>query len=274
MFRYQKFYNINFILVIIFFLILTSCSTKKDILYFQEIDKLANMSAPEHFEPKIEVNDILQIDVSSMDQVLVAPFTMYGGYSSSSVNSGGAGVGSGGSQDRGRRNSGVTGYLVNSDGTINFPVLGNIEVEGKLRSQLEDELTQELREYVTDAVVRVRIINFSVTVLGETGSSVLNVVDERISVPQAIAMSGDITYDGRRDNILVIRTVDGKMEYGRVDLTNADIFQNPYFYLKQNDIIYVEPTYRQVKSAGFITSWQGLVSVITTAFSLFVFLNR
>ena len=87
-------------------------------------------------------------------------------------------------------------------------------------------------------------------------------------------MSGDITYDGKRDNILVIRNHLGELTYGRVDLTSASVFQNPYYYLKQNDIVYVEPTYRKVKSAGFITSWQGIVSIVTTAFSLFVLFNN
>lgn len=270
----NKTVTIKTLLLFIFLLVLNSCATKEDILYFQNIEQLDNMAAPEEFEPEIEVNDVLQIDVSSMNSDLVAPFTLYGGSSSSYSSSG-----SSGSQSRGggggRSNSGVTGYLVGTDGTIRFPYLGKIEVAGKLRSELEDELTEKLREYVTDAVVRVRITNFTITVLGETGSNnVINVIDSRISVPQAIAMSGNVTYDGKRNNILVIRQEDGEMKYGRVDLTDAAIFQNPYFYLKQNDIVYVEPTYKQVKSAGFITSWQGLVSIVTTAFSLIVLFNR
>lgn len=170
--------------------------------------------------------------------------------------------------------SSLHGYLVDTDGNIQFPVLGEINVVNQTRGQLEDYLTRELREYVTDAVVRVRIMNFKITVLGETGSSVIDVPDERISVLQAIAMAGDISYDGKRDNILVIRDHNGKLSYGRVDLTSVDVFKNPFYYLKQNDIVYVEPTYRKVKSAGFITSWQGIVSVITTAFSLIVLFTR
>ena len=220
------------------------------------------MAAPEDFVAKIEINDVIRIDVSSMDEELAAPFQL-------NLNSQGAG-GGGGSQ-----NSAMTGYLVNSLGNINFPVLGEIYVEGKSREELEEQLTTTLREkYLRDAVVRVRIVNFKVTVMGETGSSVIEVTDERISVPQALAMSGDITYDGQRDNILVIRQVDDQLMYQTLDLTSVDIFQNPFYYLKQNDIIYVEPTYRKVKSAGFITSWQGLVSIVTTAFSLFVLFNR
>lgn len=218
------------------------------------------MAAPKNFKAQIEVNDVLQIDVSSLDEDLAAPFQLK------------ANLGAGGGATS---NAAMTGYLVNSDGAINFPVLGEIEVAGKSREQFEEELTSVLREkYLKDAVVRVRIVNFKVTVMGETGSNVIDVVDERISVPQAIAMSGDISYDGKRDRILVIRQVGDELKYEILDMTSVDIFQNPFYYLKQNDIVYIEPTYRKVKSAGFITSWQGLVSIVTTAFSLIVLFSR
>ena len=112
-------------------------------------------------------------------------------------------------------------------------------------------------------------------VLGEAGSqTVVQVENERISVPELIASVGGVSYSGKRQNIMVIREVDGKKSVGYVDMTNADLFENPYYYLKQNDIVYVEPTYRTVKSAGFITNWQGLVSIVTTAFSLIILFTR
>ena len=219
------------------------------------------MPAPEDFIAKIEINDVIRIDISSFDEELAAPFQL-------NLNQGSGGGG-------GNSSAALTGYLVNSKGYINFPVLGEIYVAGKSREELEEELTKKLREeYLKDAVVRVRIVNFKVTVVGEIGSSVIEVADERLSVIQAIAMSGDISYDGKRDKILVIRQLDDQLKYETLDLTSVDIFQNPFYYLKQNDIVYVEPTYRKVKSAGFITSWQGLVSIVTTAFSLFILFSR
>ncbi|NJW53414.1 sugar transporter [Salinimicrobium sp. CDJ15-91] len=259
--KLRSFVSLKLFLLILMIFSISSCSTKKEIVYFQDFERLPNMAAPEDFVAKIEINDVLRVDVSSMDQELSAPFQL-----NLNQSSGGGG---------GNQNSSMTGYLVNSEGYINFPVLGEIYVEGKSREELEEELTTVLREkYLKDAVVRVRIVNFKVTVMGETGSSVIDVMDERISVPQAIAMSGDITYDGKRNNILVIRQVDDEMKYETLDLTSVDIFQNPFYWLKQNDIVYVEPTYRKVKSAGFITSWQGLVSIVTTAFSLLVLFSR
>lgn len=253
----------NYLLLFLYSLtlLLSSCATRDEVVYFQNLEKLEEMKALEHFEPRIEVNDVLDIQVSSLNEEVVEPFR----FNTSSQSGGGGGQ----SQDRG-----PVGYLVEVDGTIRFPVLGKLDVEGKTRRELEENLTIQLKDYVTDVVVRVRIVNFRVTVLGETGSSVIQIPNERITMPELIAMAGDITYNGKRENILVIRDHDGKKTYGRVDMTDVDVFQNPYYFLKQNDIIYVEPTYRQVKSAGFITSWQGVVSIVTTAFSLFVLFNN
>ncbi|UZH55495.1 polysaccharide biosynthesis/export family protein [Salinimicrobium tongyeongense] len=251
----------NYLVVLLGVLLVSSCSSRKDVVYFQDFERLPNMAAPDDFQAEIEINDILRVDVSSMNEELAAPFQL-----KANAQNNGSGGGN---------NAALTGYLVDSDGNINFPVLGEIHVAGKTREELQENLTTELRDkYLKDAVVRVRIVNFKVTVMGETGSQVINVTDERISVPQAIAMSGDISYDGKRDKILVIRQDNEELKYEILDLTSVDIFQNPFYYLKQNDIVYVEPTYRKVKSAGFITSWQGLVSIVTTAFSLFVLFNN
>ena len=254
----------KFLLIVLGLLIFSSCSTRKEIVYFQGIENIQSFDSLRKFEPRIEVNDVLNINVSSMNDEVVEPFRMDVG----------SGSGSRSGSSGNNNNASMYGYLVDTEGNIQFPVLGEINVINQTRGQLEDYLTRRLKEYVTDVVVRVRIVNFKITVLGETGSSVIDVPDERISVPQAMAMAGDITYDGKRDNILVIRNHNGKLSYGRVDLTSADIFKNPFYYLKQNDIVYVEPTYRKVKSAGFITSWQGIVSIVTTAFSLIVLFTR
>ena len=248
-------------LIIFLIFSLTSCATREEIVYFQNIEKLQGMEAIEAFEAEIEVYDVLRIDVSSLNDEVVEPFKM----DIDNQSSGGGGGGGG---------AALNGYLVGVDGNIQFPVLGKIPAVGKTRAELEEYLMAELQEYVTDAVVRVRIVNFKITVLGEIGSSLIEVQDGRISVPQAIARAGDITYSGKRENILVIRNHNGELSYGRVDMTDADVFQNPYYYLKQNDIVYVEPTYRTVKSAGYITSWQGITSIITTAFSLYILFTR
>ena len=239
---------------------LASCSTKKEILFFQNPEKLESMEKMKNFEPVFEVNDILHIKVSSLNAEVAAPFQM---------NSGGQSQGGGGQQ-----NPSLMGYMVDVDGNIQFPVLGKVQVAGKSRSELEAFLTREIMAYVTDAVIAVRLLNFRVVVLGETGNSVVQVENEQITIHELLAQVGGITYDGRRDNVMIIREVDGKKSYGRVDMTSSDVFKNPYFYLKQNDIVYVETTYRKVKSAGFITSYTGLISLATTVFGIIVLITR
>ncbi len=255
-----------FILVIA--LSLGSCSTKKQILYFQNIEQLKGLEDPVKFQPIFEINDILQIQVSSLIPEVVAPFQMNMSGQSGSGSIGGVGGGGGG------RNSGLMGYLVDVEGNIQFPVLGKVPVAGKTRSELEAYLQEEIKKYVEDAVVAVRLLNFQVIVLGETGETVVRVDNERISIPEVIASAGGIPYTAKRDNILVIREALGERTYGYVDMTSADVFENPFYYLRQNDIVYIEPTYRQVKSAGWITSPQGLVSIGTTIFSLVILFTR
>jgi len=241
--------------------LLASCSSRKEIVYFQDAEKLDNMKILTKFEPVIEVNDILSINVTSLNDEVAEPFRM---------NSGNQQSGGGGSQSQA-----MQGYLVDIDGNIQFPVLGKIPVANKSRSELETFLTKEIKAYVTDAVVAVRIINFRVIVLGEAGGqTVVPVENGRMSIPELFASVGGISYNGKRKNILVIRESDGVRSVGRVDITSADVFSNPYYYLKQNDIVYVEPTYRQVKSAGFITSYTGLISLGTTIIGLMFLFSR
>lgn len=241
-------------------LFLASCSTRKEIVYFQGAEKLEGMESLMEFEPVFETNDILYVRVTSQMAEVAEPFQMPG------MNQGGGAGGGGG----GQQNQSLRGYMVDVNGFIQFPVLGQVKAAGLSRSELEAYLTKEISNYVTDVVVAVRLLNFRVVVLGEAGGqSVVRVENERISVPELLANVGGINYTGKRDNILVIREVNGVKTIGRVDMTTADVFKNPFFYLKQNDIVYVEPTLRQVKSAGWITNYQGIISLVTSAISLF-----
>ena len=236
---------------------------KKEIVYFYEgKETLEGQQNLLDYEPKIEKNDVLSIIVSSssINEEIVQPFQMKIGNQQS---------GGGGNQ-----NPSLTGYLVSPQGKINFPVLGEIQVEGLTRTEVQKKLEEYIVDYVKDPIVDVRIMNFSVTVLGEVGSpGRINIDDGRVSMPELIAMVGDITYNGKRENITVIREVDGVKKIGTIDMTNTDLFSSPYFYLKQNDIVYIEPSYRAVKSAGFFTSYQGIISLGTTIIGIYVLIN-
>ncbi len=240
---------------------LFSCATKKQILYFQDAENLNLKEIENTFEPIIEPNDILYITVSSIDEEVVKPFMRN---SASSIGSSGTG---GGVE--------LQGYLVDSKGAIRFPVLGTLEVTGKTRGALEEELKQKLSDYITDVVVDVRIVNFKVTVIGEVKvPGVYRIQDERITLPEAIALAGDFSEDGLRKQVTVIREENGVRKVSRIDYTSSELFTTPYYFLKQNDLVYVEPSLKGVRKSGFIPDVPALLSLVTVILSTVILLTR
>lgn len=238
---------------------LLSCATKKEIIYFQDSDSLNNTEIQKAFEPIIEPNDILHISISSFDDSLVAPFNKEK-FAENNANA---------------DNLALQGYLVNSEGNINFPVLGAIAVAGKSRSEIENLLRTKLLEYITDVVVDVRILNFKVTILGEVANpGVYTIRNERVTVPEALGLAGDLTDDGNRNNISIIREEYGKRIVTKLDLTKSDVFTSTFFFLKQNDVIYVEPSLRGVKKSGFIPDIPALLSLVTVILSAVIIITR
>ncbi len=240
-------------------LLLSSCATKKEIIYFQDADLLSSEMAGQTFEPIIETNDILYIAISSMNEEVLAPFKRQTGLEGNVNN----------------QNPGLQGYLVNSEGDIRFPVIGALNVAGKTRGQIEEQLKAELSQFITDVVVDVRIMNFKVTVIGEVNNpGVYNIPDERVTLTQALGLAGDLSEDGRRENVMVIREMDGKQQVTRIDLTKTDFFTSPFYFLKQNDVVYVEPSLKGVKKSGFIPNIPALLSLFTVVLSSVILLTR
>ena len=238
---------------------LFSCATKKEIIYFQDSEALDQTDIQKAFEPLIEPNDILHISLSSFDETLVSPFNKER-IAENAVNA---------------QSLSLQGYLVSSEGTINFPVLGAISVGGKTRSEIEQLLKTKLADYVTDVVVDVRILNFKITVLGEVSNpGVYTIQNERITLPEAIGLAGDLTEDGDRNNIVIIREEDGKRVVSNIDITQTDFFGSPFFFLKQNDVVYVEPSLRGVKKSGFIPDVPALLSLFTVILSSVILITR
>ena len=146
----------------------------------------------------------------------------------------------------------VSGYLVDDNGTINFPILGRIAVAGLAQDSLKHLIEQRLisGHYVDDPVVTIRLKNFRVTVVGEVvHPSQFHVIGERLTIFEALALAQDITIYGQRNNIKVLRSVNGEQQMGEIDLTSKSVFDSPYYYLQQNDIVYVEPNKERKKSA-------------------------
>jgi polysaccharide export outer membrane protein len=160
----------------------------------------------------------------------------------------------------------ATGYLVNKDGVINFPILGKLQVKDLTISQLKDTLALKLDPYLKNPIVTARLLNYKITVLGEVAKpATYTLQSERVSVMDAIGMAGDLTIFGKRENVLLIREEAGKRNFIRLNLNSSAIFESQYYYLKQNDIVYVEPNESKVSSTDpqVVKKFAILTSVLT-----------
>ncbi|PPK93276.1 polysaccharide export outer membrane protein [Nonlabens xylanidelens] len=249
-------------LILIFVALVTSCVSKDKILYVQDIDS-ALTERELNYESIIKKDDILRIIVTSENMKLVQPFNQV-------VNPTANNDLTITSQNK------LLGYLVNNEGNISFPLLGDIKAAGISRKDLTDTIQNRLRaEYVKDATVDLRVVNFKITVLGEvTRPGNYNFDYNRITLLQAIGMAGDLTIYGNRNNVTVWRDVDGVQKVHKLDLTKSDFIDSEYYYLQQNDVIIVEPNNAQVQAAGFNRNASLYVSIASVLLSLIVVLSR
>lgn len=215
-------------------LLADSCSWKR-ITYLQDMDTLTTYDVTDAPEVKIRKNDKIKILVSCTNPVLAAPFNLASGsadvdITTGSVSASGAGAG--------------VEYLVDRNGYILFPVLGDIYVEGMTLSQLMTEIAGQIttRNYIKDPIVTAEFANFQITVLGEVnGKGNYVVKDNKVTVLQAIAMAGDLTLSAQTDNVWVIRTDGRERKVYALDLRSKSCFDSPGFYLQQDDVVYVKP---------------------------------
>ncbi len=232
-------------------LLLASCSNLKDATYFNNIPDSQFKSNLENLEPVLKENDLLSIAVSSLNPEATQIFNP--------VNSS--------EMDRNNSNQ-APQYLIDQDGYIRFPFLGRIMAAGKTKPQLREEITEELekRELLVEPIVNIRYLNFRISVMGEVGNpSVLTIPSEKVSILEALSLAGDLTIYAQRDNVLLIREDKDIKKLTRIDLTSNEIFTSPNYFLKPNDIIYVEPNKSKVASTSRLTSW---LPVILSALSL------
>ena len=252
--KYKYLYR-NALTLLSFVLLFSSCSVKK-FAYFQGADKVDLNKQSAFYDARIMPKDQLDIKVYTISPEASAPFNM----STVSVTSAGQGTSStsgGGSQN----------YLVSNDGTINFPVLGRIKVTGLTKEECENMILEKIRPYMApseEPVVTVRQANYTITVLGEVGNpGSIQVSREKINIYEALAMAGDMTVYGHRDRVKLFReNADGTRELHMLDLSDANIMNSPYFYLQQNDMIYVEPSIVKKQQGNILTS---LIIPVTTS---------
>jgi len=159
-------------------------------------------------------------------------------------------------------NPSAIGYLVEADGKIKIPYLGKVQAEGLTRLQLENTLTELFKDYTKNPVVNVRFLNYGFSVMGEVNSrGRFSMTNERTTILEAISMAGDLTDLGKRENVLVVREVNGERNFARVNLLSKDLFKSPYYYLKTNDVVYVEPVKAKFISRTGLPQYLGLVAV-------------
>lgn len=271
------------ILLLLIPVLLTGCHTPKDVAYFQDISE-ETLLIPSSGEIKIAPNDKLSILVKTMDPTLSALFNL----ATSTDRVGGESTtlssGSGTMLSTSSISSGVSKYTVSPEGTIDMPVLGEIKVAGMTRSELAGFIKGELmgRNLAKDPVVIVEYINMGVSMMGEVirpGRYDIN--QDKINILEALSMAGDLTLQGQRENVAVIRETNGEVKTYRIDLTNLkDLTASPVYYLQQGDIVYVEPNdmrKRQtttngnnIYTTGFWISVASLLTSITTTVGVFV----
>jgi len=231
----------------------TSCASRKNIVYFQDepIEKGLLKLEPEQLIYKSD--DILIINVSAFDQETIAPFNLTVVSSNSS------------------NLTGIQGqlqlqtYLVDYNGNIEFPVLGTIKVAGLTRTELTALLTERISEYANNPIINIRLANFTVTILGEVSNpGMFTIQDERITIVEAIGLARDLTIYGERKNVLLIREIDGKKKFTKIDLTSINTVNAPTYYLQQNDVIYVEPNKSKVRSSSYNPNTGIVISAVGT----------
>ncbi|HSZ84468.1 MAG TPA: polysaccharide biosynthesis/export family protein, partial [Puia sp.] len=192
-------------------------------------------------EPIIQKGDLLNIIVYSDDPEATKIFNQPLLGATTSSNSSGISGSNEVTQPALGASPTTPGYLVDENGNIEYQILNKLHVEGYTRSQLKDTLVAKLSHYLNNPYCTVRFLNFRFTMLGEIAKpSLYSIPSDRINIFEALALSGDITLYGRRENVLIIRENNGVREFGRIDLTKPEVLKSPYFYLQQNDIVYIE----------------------------------
>ena len=239
------------------------CATSKQILYFQDIDDVQLNKLTTEYEAVIKKDDRLSIIVSGPDKDVIQPYNLTLGSSSSGAS-------------YYNPEQSTLSYLVDPDGNIDFPILGKIHVEGMTRNDLVEYLTTEIGKDVKEPIVYVSFKNYKITVLGEVRAPGTYTFDsEKVNILQALGRAGDLNLTAQREDILLLREVDGVQTHVRIDLRNSDILQSPYFYMQQNDVLYIPPSATRVMTATTATGiWSTILSSITTLIAIISFVAR
>lgn len=255
--------SIRFFVLSLVMMVGVSCVTQKQMTYLRDVDAQAADSINKHFEAQSEVTirigDALTVFISALDQEAVTPYNLptvvY--------------------QTPGSRQVQTTPtlqyYMVDEAGNIELPVLGPIHVAGLKRNEVADLIKSRLESQVMNPMVQVSLVGAKVSVLGEVSKpGPVSISTGRLTILEALAAAGDLTPYGKRDNVLVTREVDGKLQLARIDLGSADLYTSPFYYLQQNDVVYVSPNKVRAVSSTNSGLWLSVVSTALSAATVIV----
>ena len=246
----------NLFLIIFILFVIASCSTKSQLIYLNDADQ-SNFNKVDYSNLKnnIEPGDILKIDVQTIFPEAALPYNT----PNLSLNSSNLEL------------LKLEGYLIDESMIINFPLLGEVSVEGLSLDQLENKITQLLLEggHLTNHIVKIKRLNSKFTVLGQVNQpGTFSYIDEKLNILQALGYAGDLTIDGKRTEITLIREKNGIRKVHKIDLTKSDFLSKVQYQIRNNDIIIVNPNYSKVKSAGFIGSPSSIASISSLLLSI------
>ena len=251
-------------------MLMGSCKGSEQVAYFQNIDSISLAASRGLYDAKIMPKDMVTITVSASDPKAVSPFNLS---VSNTLSATGQLSYAGGT---------LIGYLVDNDGTIDFPQVGRVHVAGLTKRECEDLIKEKIRPFLSETenpVVTVRMASYRVTVIGEVNKpGVVPVSTEKMSIIEALAQAGDLTIYGKRENVILIREdAQGEKHSYRINLNDANLIASPFYYLQQNDVIYVEPNKIKAKNSGIgqsTTIWFSFVGIVTSVASLLVNILR
>ncbi|WP_179348072.1 polysaccharide biosynthesis/export family protein [Winogradskyella pacifica] len=241
-------------------ILISSCVSPKEILYLQDAEQYTNKEIS-YANARILPNDVLRITVSALVPASVIP------YNKVSASAGGVSV------DLLQ----LDGYLVSENLTINFPVLGILSVANMTTQNFSEFLKKKLENegHLRNPTVDVRLINAKVTVLGQVNQpGTFNFTEQNITLLQALGYAGDLTINGKREDVMIMRDEEGVRQITHIDLTSADWLEGPYNFIKPNDVIIVNPNNPEVKSAGFIGNVGTLLSVVSILLTSVVLITK
>ncbi|MEN5233491.1 polysaccharide biosynthesis/export family protein [Sphingobacterium faecium] len=242
-------------------MIFSSCGTRKSMVYLQPDSTQVN-TVFEQYIPKIQKNDILTIAVTAADPKVTVPFNPLSSLASGNMSQ---------AVDLALRPT----YTVDGNGDITLPMLGKVKIEGLTRLEAIEKLRTELSQYIKDPGVNMNFVNFRVSVLGEVakpGSFIIPT--DRVTVLEALGMAGDMTIRGVRHNVTLIREVDGKKSVHHLDLTKQETLNSPYYYLVQNDVLYVEPNKAQINNSKLGANTNIIISIAGLLITVISVLTR